>query len=121
MRTRSCLAWFVAALILPAISASCGGRTEMPGGAPLASGGSGSGGAPAGCSSDMECAIDDLCVTSRCEAGACVVAAISCDDGDACSEDACDSLIGCVHRPSTFDADGDGFNGPLAGHDPGEP
>jgi hypothetical protein len=40
------------------------------------------------------------CLTAgSCVAGACVGAARSCDDGDACTADICDALAGCAHAP----------------------
>lgn len=85
-------------------------------------GGRGGSGGTAGAPPVDECTIDadcvssgDLCVVPRCReegrARVCVVEAISCDDADVCTLDACDPVTGaCVHEAPT-DADGDGFVG----------
>jgi len=86
------------------------------------SGGRGGGGGTAGAPPVDECTIDadcmgagDLCVVPRCrEEGrsrVCVVEAISCDDGDVCTSDACDPVTGACLHEAPADADGDGFVG----------
>lgn len=122
MRFRLRLAWLMTAGTLSSLLAplSCGSRAEIPSGT-AASGGSGSGGAPAFCVTDAECASNDACNPATCIAGTCVTQPVSCDDGDECSEDACDPLVGCIYRPATYDLDGDGYNAPLAGYPPGAP
>ncbi len=57
-----------------------------------------------GCSQTVNTAVcdDDNACTAKdaCSAGACAGAAIDCDDGDVCSNDACDPANGCVHVAS---------------------
>lgn len=62
---------------------------------------------------DATCADERTCVrTSLCDfapfccAGTCVLP--GCDDGNPCTEDGCDAVLGCVHRPLTGDACDDG-------------
>lgn len=50
------------------------------------------------CQVDADC--DSACLISpKCEAGRCVGAARSCDDGDACTTDVCVPFLGCQPRP----------------------
>ncbi len=43
----------------------------------------------------------DICTQGTCEAGACVAGAMTdCDDGIACTKDACDPIAGCMHTGS---------------------
>jgi hypothetical protein len=62
-------------------------------------------------------------VRSNGAAGVCVVLPPrTCDDGDACTDDACDPDTGiCAHVPRTSDRDKDGHNAPLPGYAPGAP
>jgi hypothetical protein len=39
------------------------------------------------------------CVTYSCSAGECVQGPKSCDDGNPCTEDACQAAVGCTHLP----------------------
>ncbi|MHB8875983.1 MAG: Ig-like domain-containing protein [Myxococcaceae bacterium] len=51
---------------------------------------------------DSPCTTPNVCLhDSRCVAGECVGQANRCDDGDACSTDACDPATGCVHFAAT--------------------
>jgi len=56
----------------------------------------------AACVSNAEC--DDLNVcngTETCQAGACVPGGnLTCDDGDACTTNICDPMLGCTYPPS---------------------
>lgn len=55
--------------------------------------------------------------------GTCVeLPPVDCDDDDECTIDSCRSVDGtCRHTPATIDADGDGFDGPRAGFQAGDP
>jgi hypothetical protein len=46
------------------------------------------------------------CVTGGCTNGACIGGLKGCDDGDACTLDACDEAAGCSHPPVTCPATG---------------
>ncbi len=50
----------------------------------------------AACGAGNQCLLD-----GRCRAGACVGRARDCDDGDACTTDACDAATGCLHQDAT--------------------
>jgi hypothetical protein len=41
----------------------------------------------------------DACVTGTCSGGRCVGSAVSCDDANPCTIDACEAAGGCQHRP----------------------
>ena len=43
------------------------------------------------------CTVGDQCVAGECEHGP----QIACDDGNPCTDDTCDSTVGCVHTPNT--------------------
>ena len=46
------------------------------------------------------CGANDRCVVGgRCQQGACVGQAVSCDDGDPCTVDGCSPAAGCLHPP----------------------
>lgn len=45
-----------------------------------------------GCEDRNACTIEDVC-----SAGVCVGAPLDCDDGNVCTDDTCDPVIGCVH------------------------
>ena len=47
---------------------------------------------------DMDCTVDDICSVGVCNpaSGSCEVSPVSCDDGNVCNADFCDSIIGCV-------------------------
>ncbi|MFZ5894451.1 MAG: putative metal-binding motif-containing protein [Myxococcota bacterium] len=107
---------FASALAL--LSLSCGARSEIAleqrgaGG----SGGSGAGGSPAvDCRVDGDCAVANACGSYRCVADRCVFEAVSCDDGDPCTEDTCEMDSGCRHRFLSLDLDGDGHRSPRPG------
>ncbi len=79
---------------------------------------------PPECTKSEECeGFDNKCEPVACVGGACVAGkSVVCDDGDPCTEDACDPGSGkCTSNPLTFDLDGDGHKSPLAGKKPGEP
>ncbi|HVU06001.1 MAG TPA: MopE-related protein [Polyangiaceae bacterium] len=97
------------------LAQSCGSRTGLKG---RTYGPSLEGGAIAGCLGDLDCGLPDLCAPARCVDGACVYAAkVTCDDGDACTEDSCDPETGaCTFTPVSLDEDGDGHRGPRPGY-----
>lgn len=102
--------------------AACGSRSELlPGSARGSTGGSGGMPPQPLCTSDLECGQNDACALRECIEGQCVVFDTQCDDGDVCTDDACDPARGCVFSPLTFDNDGDGFKAPRAGFAPGQP
>jgi hypothetical protein len=74
------------------------------------------------CSDNNACTGPDACDGQ----GACVGgAAVNCDDGNACTNDSCDTALGCVHTPLNCD-DGNACNGvetcnPSSGCVPGTP
>ena len=47
------------------------------------------------------CTLGDLCVDGECDHGP----QIACDDGNPCTDDACDSAVGCVHVPNAEPCD----------------
>ncbi len=48
------------------------------------------------------CSDDNLCtVGDHCDSGFCIGALNDCDDGNACSIDSCDKVLGCLHNPAT--------------------
>ena len=66
---------------------------------------------PVGCShvpvvDGTSCANGDLCDGSEtCQAGTCSAGPpLDCDDGDACTADSCDAVLGCEHAPITCPA-----------------
>lgn len=75
------------------------------------------------CRRDEDCAGFNPCLVSRCEAGRCTLPApLECDDGDECTEDACDpNTAACAFRELALDQDGDGFKGPRPGFAAGAP
>ena len=53
------------------------------------------------CRIDLDCpAVSDACGRARCDDGACRIAQVSCDDGNDCTDDACDPAFGCVASAS---------------------
>ncbi len=108
--------WLSASLWLGASLVGCGARTTLdleedePDATP-----------PAECLFDEDCPTTDRCQPMVCNQGMCETgAAVSCDDGDSCTEDSCDPATGaCRFRALAFDQDGDGFKGPRAGFAPG--
>lgn len=75
------------------------------------------------CSDDDACTTNDICTNGLCVAGP----PADCDDGDACSDDSCDSATGCAHYDRGADCDDGWFcNGletcdPANGCQPGTP
>jgi hypothetical protein len=53
---------------------------------------------PVCCATDADCDPDNACSAGKCEAGLCKLMPIPCDDGDPCTEDSCDTDVGCVHE-----------------------
>lgn len=54
-----------------------------------------------GCESDLDCEDGDACTEDTCESdGTCSTVTADCDDGVACTEDTCDGDLGCVSTPS---------------------
>ncbi len=105
------LGWW-GAVILPA----CGARTELDDPEPRIE-------PQDPCVTDADCSSLDGCAVFACREGACVhVRSVTCDDGDPCTVDSCDSTTGrCESVPTTYDLDRDGFRAPLAGFEPGAP
>lgn len=74
------------------------------------------------CTTDTDCQDADACTgnetcdlaTHSCRAGM----APDCDDGDPCTDDGCDSSLGCVFDSVYVDMDGDGFTAARTGSDP---
>jgi hypothetical protein len=66
---------------------------------------------------------DNRCEPSLCERNVCVKRKPKiCDDNDPCTDDECQPATGeCVSKPTTFDLDKDGHNGPRPGFKPGSP
>lgn len=101
-------------------TAGCGSRSPLAPGPPRP--------ADAGryCLADADCpGFADKCKPVHCDAigNYCLGdAPIVCDDGDACTNDVCDSDTGtCSFPPKSFDLDGDGHKGPIPGVLPGAP
>jgi hypothetical protein len=53
------------------------------------------------CTDDSHCLAyaTDSCTLGICVNGTCVIAHLSCNDGDACTIDACDPAFGCIYGP----------------------
>ncbi len=47
------------------------------------------------CSADAQCDDGDACTVDACDRGACTHSPLPCDDGDACTVDTCDPAAGC--------------------------
>lgn len=73
------------------------------------------------CTAGTDCTVLDACELAACVAGVCRFTALDCDDGDECTEDACDPSSGCRHRALAVDRDDDGHFAPRPGFAPGEP
>lgn len=73
--------------------------------------------APTVCQVDADCRGADACKIRVCNAGLCETAqTISCDDGDPCTSDSCNSADGtCSNQWRTGDEDRDGYLAPLPG------
>jgi len=56
------------------------------------------------CTTDAQCDDGDACTEDACDRGACTHSPVVCDDGDACTEDACDRGV-CTHSPVVCDND----------------
>lgn len=58
-----------------------------------------------GCDADGSlCTVGDLCKIGQCAAGK----VLNCDDGNVCTDDACDAKAGCTHKANTASCDADG-------------
>ena len=57
--------------------------------------------ASAGCSDGNSCTFGDFCEDGQCQPGV----TLNCDDGNQCTQDACDAEKGCLHTPSTAQCD----------------
>lgn len=56
------------------------------------------------CVQDQDCMEDgDLCSSPVCVDGECGASPLDCDDGNSCTSDACDPLVGCVFTPDYSD------------------
>ncbi len=52
------------------------------------------------------CDDESLCTqTDTCQAGECVGTAVSCEDGNACTDDTCDPAVGCANTNNTAECD----------------
>ncbi len=49
------------------------------------------------CDDGTVCTLGDVCVAGSCKAGV----SLSCDDNNACTDDTCDSALGCSHKVNT--------------------
>lgn len=71
--------------------------------------------APTDCTTDGSCEDGNVCTANTCDtaAGACqsVDVSASCDDGDACTRDACDPIEACVATPISLAEASAGFLG----------
>lgn len=79
---------------------------------------------PPECTRDADCeGFEDKCNPVACTLGKCVKGKpVSCDDGDACTDDICDPANGkCSSSSITLDLDGDGHKGPRPGFKAGAP
>lgn len=63
-------------------------------------------GPPPMCTDDADCDDSSLCTTEACVGDSCMVTAVTCDDGDACTDDGCDPATGCTTSTTSCD-DGD--------------
>lgn len=55
------------------------------------------------CMTDGDCAGDgSMCTVERCRDNLCVVDALDCDDGIACTDDGCFASTGCQHNPDAM-------------------
>ncbi len=56
------------------------------------------------------CGDEDLCLNAgACGQGLCIGQDVTCDDGNPCTDDSCESAVGCVYAPNTASCDdGDG-------------
>jgi Dictyostelium (slime mold) repeat len=70
---------------------------------------------PGCCTTDTDCIDSSACtVNESCQAGSCVSDVVSCDDGNACTNDSCDAVVGCRNLPVVNGiacGDGDVCNG----------
>ncbi len=75
------------------------------------------------CESDLECPTTDRCslpMTCDLASHQCMPGTVpDCDDGDACTLDTCDALVGCLSAP--IDQDGDGYTPAPPGSCPNAP
>ena len=63
-------------------------------------------GADCPCAEDLDCHPLGRCAGLACEGGLCVLVPVPvCDDGDACTSDFCDALLGCQHSNNTAACD----------------
>ncbi len=53
-----------------------------------------------GCRSNDDCDDGNACTTDACGDHACQSIPVSCDDGDPCTSDSCNASSGCVHEPA---------------------
>lgn len=53
------------------------------------------------CNDNNVCTIGDTCKDGQCQGQG----AVNCDDGNACTDDSCDPIKGCVHTPNTAPCD----------------
>ena len=53
------------------------------------------------------CEDNDVCTkTSTCQSGFCsALELVDCDDDEGCTDDSCDSVLGCIHTPNTDECD----------------
>ena len=59
---------------------------------------------------DGTCSDSDACTSGdHCEGSTCVTTPVDCDDHSVCTDDSCDTVIGCINDPSPGEGCDDGF------------
>jgi Dictyostelium (slime mold) repeat len=71
--------------------------------------GDGVGACPTGCQSDLSCDDGNPCTSDQCDTqGGCNHVTVSCDDGNPCTVELCDPSVGCKYAPADGAACDDG-------------
>ena len=59
---------------------------------------------------DGTCSDQDACTSGdHCEGSTCVTTPVDCDDHSVCTDDSCDTVVGCINDPSPGEGCDDGF------------
>ena len=88
---------FLSSLLGALLCVACGSRSELfPGSVRGSTGGSGGMPPTPACTADFECGESDACAVRQCVDGQCALLQTFCDDGDVCTDNRCDPLLGCV-------------------------